>query len=234
MSYPLSLGIETLGGINTQMIAKNTTIPTTKTQIFSTAADGQTSVEINVLQGERPMVAGNRSLGRFILDGIPPAPRGIPQVEVAFDVDANGIVTVKAKDKATQRSQSIRIEGSVGLSKEEVEKMKREAELHAEEDKRRRDLVEAKNLADNLIYTTEKTLREAGDKVSVETKKEITDRIEALKKVKDGDNIEEIKNKTQELSSAIQKVGAEMYQATQEKKPGGEEPKAEEGEYKEK
>ncbi|PIQ04808.1 MAG: molecular chaperone DnaK, partial [Candidatus Nealsonbacteria bacterium CG18_big_fil_WC_8_21_14_2_50_37_10] len=231
---PLSLGIETLGGINTQMIAKNTTIPTTKTQIFSTAADGQTSVEINVLQGERPMVAGNRSLGRFILDGIPPAPRGIPQVEVAFDVDANGIVTVKAKDKATQRSQSIRIEGSVGLSKEEVEKMKREAELHAEEDKRRRDLVEAKNLADNLIYTTEKTLREAGDKVSVETKKEITDRIEALKKVKDGDNIEEIKNKTQELSSAIQKVGAEMYQATQEKKPGGEEPKAEEGEYKEK
>ncbi len=194
---PLSLGIETLGGINTQMISKNTTVPTAKTQIFSTAADGQASVEINILQGERPMVAGNRSLGRFILDGIPPAPRGIPQVEVSFDVDANGIVTVTAKDKATQRSQSIRIEGSIGLSKEEVEKMKREAELHTEEDKRKRELSEAKNSADSLIYTTEKTLREAGDKVSAETKKEITDRIEALKKVKDGDNIEEIKNKTQ-------------------------------------
>lgn len=236
---PLSLGIETLGGINTQMISKNTTVPTAKTQIFSTAADGQASVEINILQGERPMVAGNRSLGRFILDGIPPAPRGIPQVEVSFDVDANGIVTVTAKDKATQRSQSIRIEGSVGLSKEEVEKMKREAELHTEEDKRKRELSEAKNSADSLIYTTEKTLREAGDKVSAETKKEITDRIEALKKVKDGDNIEEIKNKTQELSSAIQKVGAEMYQAAKEQKPEGEEPKgeepkAEEGEYKEK
>ncbi len=236
---PLSLGIETLGGINTQMISKNTTVPTAKTQIFSTAADGQASVEINILQGERPMVAGNRSLGRFILDGIPPAPRGIPQVEVSFDVDANGIVTVTAKDKATQRSQSIRIEGSVGLSKEEVEKMKREAELHTEEDKRKRELSEAKNSADSLIYTTEKTLREAGDKVSAETKKEITDRIEALKKVKDGDNIEEIKNKTQELSSAIQKVGAEMYQAAKDQKPQGEkpkreEPKAEEGEYKEK
>jgi len=231
---PLSLGIETLGGINTTMISKNTTVPTAKTQIFSTAADSQTSVEINVLQGERPMVADNRSLGRFILDGVPPAPRGIPQIEVSFDVDANGILTVTAKDKATQRSQSIKIEGSIGLSKEEVEKMKREAELHTEEDKRRRDLVEVKNLADSLIYTTERTLREAGDKVSAETKKEITDRIETLKKVKDGDNIEEIKNKTQELSSAIQKVGAEMYRTAKEQKPEGEEPKAEEGEYKEK
>jgi molecular chaperone DnaK len=232
---PLSLGIETLGGINTQMIPKNTTIPTAKTQIFSTAADNQTSVEINVLQGERPMAADNRSIGRFILDGIPPAPRGIPQIEVTFDIDANGILTVTAKDKATGKSQSIRIEGSIGLSKEEVERMKREAELHAEEDRRKKELSEAKNLADNLIYTSEKTLREAGDKVSTDTKKEIEEKIAELKKAKEGDNIEEIKNKTQELSSAIQKVGAEMYKATAEKKPEeGEEPKAEEGEYKEK
>jgi molecular chaperone DnaK len=232
---PLSLGIETLGGINTQMIAKNTTIPTAKTQIFSTAADNQTSVEINVLQGERPMAADNRSLGKFILDGIPPAPRGIPQIEVTFDVDVNGILKVTAKDKATGKSQSIRIEGSIGLSKEEIEKMKKEAELHAEEDRKKRELSEAKNLADNLIYTTEKTLREAGDKISAETKKEIEGKVEALKKVRDGDNIEEIKSKTQELSQAIQKVGAEMYKAAGEKKPPpGEGPKAEEGEYKEK
>ena len=229
---PLSLGIETLGGINTQMIAKNTTIPTAKTQIFSTAADNQTSVEINVLQGERPMAVDNRSLGRFILDGIPPAPRGIPQIEVTFDIDANGILTVTAKDKATGKSQSIRIEGSIGLSKEEVERMKREAELHAEEDKRKRELIEARNLADSLIYTTEKTLREAGDKISSETKKEIEEKIEDLKKVKDSDNIEEIKQKTQELSVAIQKVGAEMYRAAGEKKEE-KRPEAEEGEYKE-
>jgi molecular chaperone DnaK len=231
---PLSLGIETLGGINTQMIAKNTTIPTAKTQIFSTAADNQTSVEINVLQGERPMAADNRSLGRFILDGIPPAPRGVPQIEVTFDIDANGILTVTAKDKATNRSQSIRIEGSIGLSKEEIERMKREAELHAEEDRKKRELSEAKNLADNLIYTTEKTLREVGDKVSPDTKKEIEEKMNELKKVRDGDNIEDIKQKTQELSQVIQKIGAEMYKTTQEKKPDeGEGPKAEEGEYRE-
>jgi len=231
---PLSLGIETLGGINTMMISKNTTIPTAKTQIFSTAADNQTSVEINVLQGERPMVTDNRSLGKFILDGIPPSPRGIPQVEVTFDIDANGILTASAKDKATAKTQSIRIEGSIGLSKEEVERMKREAELHTEEDKKKRELSEAKNLADNLIYTTEKTLREAGDKISAEAKKEIEEKKEGLKKVKDGDNIEEIKNRTSELSQAIQKVGAEMYKAASEKKPEeGQEPKDEEGEYKE-
>jgi len=232
---PLSLGIETLGGVNTQMIAKNTTIPTSKTQIFSTAADNQTSVEINVLQGERPMAADNRSLGRFILDGIPPAPRGIPQIEVTFDIDANGILTVTAKDKATGKSQSIRIEGSVGLSKEEIERMKKEAELHAEEDKRKRELIEAKNLAENLIYTTEKTLREMGDKISSETKKEIEEKINDLKKVKESDNIEDIKAKTQELSQVIQKIGAEMYKQTGEKKPPeeGEGSKAEEGEYRE-
>jgi len=232
---PLSLGIETLGGISTQMIAKNTTIPTAKTQIFSTAADSQTSVEINVLQGERPMVVDNRSLGRFILDGIPPAPRGIPQIEVTFDIDANGILTATAKDKATGKSQSIRIEGSIGLSKEDVERMKREAELHAKEDQKKRELSEAKNIADSLVYTSEKTLREVGDKISSETKKEIEGKINELKKVKEGDNIEDIKSKTSELSQVIQKIGAEMYRAAGEKKPEeGEGPKAEEGEYKEK
>jgi molecular chaperone DnaK len=233
---PLSLGIETLGGINTIMINKNTTIPTAKTQIFSTAADNQPSVEINVLQGERSMATNNRSIGRFILDGIPPASRGLPQIEVTFDVDANGIINVTAKDKATNKTQSIRIEGSVGLSKEEVEKMKKDAELHAEEDRKKGDLIESRNLADNLIYTTEKTLREAGDKVSAETKKEIEEKINDLKKVKDGDNIDDIKNKTSELSQVVQKVGAEMYKSSQgqggqEKKEG---PQPEEEEYKEK
>jgi len=230
---PLSLGIETLGEVNTTMISKNTTIPTAKTQIFSTAADNQTSVEINVLQGERPMAGDNRSLGKFILDGIPPSPRGLPQIEVTFDIDANGILTVTAKDKATGKTQSIRIEGSIGLSKEEIEKMKREAELHMEEDKRKRELAEAKNIADSLIYTTEKTLREVGDKVSSETKKEIEEKINELKKVKESDNIDEIKQKTAQLSQIIQKVGAEMYKQSGGQKPP-EEPKAEEGEYKEK
>jgi len=183
------------------------------------------------------MATDNRSIERFFLDGIPPASRGIPQIEVTFDIDANGILTVTAKDKATGKSQSIRIEGSIGLSKEEIERMKKEAELHTEEDKRKRELSEARNLADSLIYTTEKTLREAGDKISPETKKEIEEKINELKKVKDGDNIEEIKIKTQELSLAIQKVGAEIYKAAQESQKK-EEPKkedkgknTEEGEY---
>jgi len=231
---PLSLGIETLGGINTQMIPKNTTIPTAKTQIFSTASDNQPSVEINVLQGERPMAADNRTLGRFILDGIPPAPRGIPQIEVTFDVDANGILTATAKDKATEKSQSIRIEGSIGLSKEEIEKMKKEAELHVVEDRRKRELAEAKNTADTLIYTCEKTLREPGEKISEDLKREVEQKIADLKKVKDGDNIDEIKQRTQELSLAIQKVGAELYRAAGERKPEEKGPEAEEGEYKEK
>ncbi len=234
---PLSLGIETLGGVNTVMIAKNTTIPTAKTQIFSTAADNQPSVEVNVLQGERAMASDNRSLGRFILDGIPPSPRGIPQVEVTFDIDANGILTATAKDRATNKSQSIRIEGSIGLSKEEVEKMKKEADMHAEQDKKKKELIEAKNLADNLVYTTEKTLKEAGNKVSEEVKKEIQEKIEALKKVKDSDKIEDIQIKTQELSQVLQKIGAEMYKAAQEgKSPDGNQDNkdVEEGEYKEK
>lgn len=234
---PLSLGIETLGGVSTAMISKNTTIPTSKTQIFSTAADNQTSVEINVLQGERPMAVGNRSLGRFILDGIPPAPRGLPQIEVIFDIDANGILTATAKDKAGSRSQSIKIEGSIGVSKEEVEKMKRDAELHVEEDKKKRELIEVRNSADNLVYAAEKAVREAGEKISSELKKEVNEKIEELKKVKDSDNIDDIKNKTAELSQTIQKIGAELYKSADkdQKKPpeqGG--PKAEEGEYKEK
>lgn len=233
---PLSLGIETLGGVNTIMISKNTTIPTSKTQIFSTAADNQTSVEINILQGERPMATDNRSLGRFILDGIPPAPRGVPQIEVTFDIDASGILKVTAKDKATNRIQSVRIEGSIGLSKEEIEKMKREAEMYAEEDKKKRELIEAKNLADNLIYTTEKTLRDLGEKVPPDIKKEIEDKIFNLKKSKDNDNIEEIKQKTQELSQSIQKIGAEMYKETnnQKKENDQDNRNPEEGEYKEK
>jgi len=241
---PLSLGIETLGQVNTILIPKNTTVPTTKTQIFSTAADNQTSVEIHVLQGERPMAPDNKTLGRFILDGIPLSVRGIPQIEIAFDIDANGILNVSAKDKAAGKTQSVRIEGSSGLSKEEIEKMKKEAEAHTAEDQKRRELVEAKNLADNLIYTTEKTLREAGDKVAQGSKKEIEEKIGDLKKAKDSGNIEEIKAKTSELSQAIQKIGAELYQKSQKEKPAAEgeprqgredkKPEAEEGEFKEK
>ncbi|MCK4354959.1 molecular chaperone DnaK [Candidatus Parcubacteria bacterium] len=241
---PLSLGIETMGQVNTILISKNTTIPTSKTQVFSTAADNQPSVEIHILQGERPSSADNKTLGRFILDGIPPAPRGVPQIEVSFDIDANGILNVSAKDKASGKTQSIRIEGSCGVSDEEVDKMKKDAELHAEEDRKKKETIEAKNLADSLIYTTKKTLKDAGDKVSAETKKEIEEKIEALRKVKDSDSIEEIKQKTEELSQAIQKVGAQMYQQTQQQTPPQEgenkddkqtdDKTAEEGEYKEK
>lgn len=235
---PLSLGIETLGEINTIMIPKNTTIPTSKTQIFSTAADNQTSVEIKVLQGERAMARDSRILGRFMLEGVAPAPRGMPQIEVSFDVDANGIVTVSAKDKNTGKEQSIKIEGSIGLSKEEIEKMKTEAEAHAGEDKKKRETAEIKNTADTLVYTAEKSLTEAGGKISAETKEQVEAKIKELKEVKDGDNIESIKQKTSELSQALQKIGAEMYQKqqtqdeTENKKP--EPPEAEEGEFKEK
>ena len=231
---PLSLGIETLGGINTMMITKNTTIPTSKSQVFSTAADNQPAVEIVVLQGERPMARDNRTIGKFVLDGIPPAPRGLPQVEVTFDVDANGIVTVSAKDKATGKTQSVRIEGSVGLSKDEIEKMKEEAEVHAEEDKKKQELIEAKNLADNLVYTTEKAVKDAGDKVSADTKKKIEEKVEALKKVKDGDNMEEIKSKTADLSQVIQQIGAELYKQNPGQPKPEENKGPEEGEYKEK
>lgn len=210
---PLSLGLETLGGVMTKLIERNTTIPTSKSQVFSTAADNQTSVEIHVLQGEREMSGDNKTLGRFILSGIPTAPRGVPQVEVKFDIDANGILKVSATDKASGKSQEIRIEASTGLSDEEVEKMKKDAEEHAEEDKKKKEKIESQNLAETMIYTTEKMLKEAGDKVSEEEKKDIEEKIEALKKVKDGDDAQAIKKAADELSQAAQKVGAKMYEA---------------------
>jgi molecular chaperone DnaK len=213
---PLSLGIETLGTVMTKLVEKNTTIPVSKTQIFSTAADSQPSVEVHVLQGERSMATDNKTLGRFILDGIPPAPRGVPQVEVIFDIDANGILNVSAKDKTTGKEQSIRIEASSGISQEEIERMKKEAESHAEDDKKKKELIDARNLADTLVYTTEKTLREFGDKVNAGDKKNIEEKIEALKKIKDSDDIETIKKASEELSQAIQKVGTELYKAQQE------------------
>jgi len=212
---PLSLGIETLGNVNTILIPKNTIYPIQKSQIFSTAADNQTSVEIHVLQGERPMAPDNKTLGRFILDGIPPAQRGIPQVEVSFDIDSNGIINVSAKDKASNKTQSIRIEGSIGISKEEIEKMKKEAELYIEEDNKKKEAIEIRNLAENLIYTCEKTLKEASGKVTSDQKKDVEEKIEALKKIKDSDNIEEIKSKTQNLSQAIQKISADLYKTQQ-------------------
>lgn len=214
---PLTLGIETLGGVSTPMITKNTTVPTSGSQVFSTAADNQPSVEINVLQGERAMATDNRSLGRFILDNLPSAPRGIPQIEVKFDIDANGILTVTATDKATNKTQSIKVESSIGISDEEIEKMKKDAEINAATDQAKKDLIEAKNIAENLIYQSEKTLKEGEGKVSEESKKEVEESINELKKVKDSDNIEEIKKATEKLSQSIQKVGAQMYQ--QQEKP---------------
>lgn len=210
---PLTLGIETLGGVSTPLIERNTTIPTSKSQVFSTAADNQTQVEINILQGERPMAADNKSLGRFILDGIPPAPRGVPQVEVTFDTDANGILNVTAKDKASGKEQSIKITGSTGLSKEEVEKMTKEAEMHAKEDAEKKDKVETRNIADSLIFTAEKSLTDAGDKVDEALKKEVEEKISALKAVLDTGSKEELETKTKELSDSLQKVGQVMSQS---------------------
>lgn len=223
---PLSLGIETMGGVFTKIIEKNTTIPAARTQVFSTAADNQTSVEIHILQGERQMSVDNKSLGRFMLDGIPPAPRGMPQVEVTFDVDANGILSVKAKDKTTGKEQSVRIEARSSLSKEDIEKMKQEAELHAEEDKKKREVVEVKNMADQLIYTAEKSLKDAGDKVSADIKSEVEAKVAALRQVKDGQDIAAIKSATEALSTAMQKIGEAMSKAHQpnpnERQTGGE------------
>lgn len=213
---PLTLGIETLGGVMTPLIDRNTTIPTSKSQVFSTAADSQTSVEIHVLQGERPMASDNKTLGRFILDGIPPAPRGIPQVEVTFDLDANGILNVKARDKATNKEQKITITASSGLSKDEVEKMKKEAELHAEDDKKKKEQIEIKNQADTVIFQTEKLIKEAGDKLKPEDKKELEEKIEELKKVKDSGNTDDIKRKLEEMNQAAQKIGTAMYQQSQQ------------------
>ncbi len=230
---PLTLGIETLGSVMTPLIEKNTTIPTSKSQIFSTAADNQTSVEVHVLQGERPMASDNRTLGRFMLDGIPPAPRGIPQVEVSFDIDANGILNVKAVDKATSREQKITITSSSGLSKEEIEKMKKEAESHSAEDQKKKDLIEARNTSENLIYTSEKTLKDAGDKVKQEDKNEVEEKIKALKETLDKDDIDSIKKATDELSEKIQKVGAAMYEKSSSQEAPQEEPKEESKDEKE-
>ena len=209
---PLSLGIETLGGVMTKLIDKNTTIPTKKSQVFSTAADNQPAVSIHVLQGEREMSADNKTLGQFELSDIPPAPRGVPQIEVSFDIDANGIVHVAAKDKATGKEQSIRITAASGLSDDEIDKMVKDAELHAEEDKKKRELVDTRNSAEALVDQTEKTLKEHGDKVDDETKKNIEAAAEALKQAKDSDNVEEIKQKIEALSQASHKLAEVMYQ----------------------
>jgi len=211
---PLSLGIETMGGVMTKILERNTTIPTSKSQIFSTAADGQTSVEIHVLQGERELSADNRSLGRFTLAGLPPAPRGIPQIEVAFDIDANGILSVKALDKATNKEQKIMITASTNLSKDDIEKMKQDAELHGAEDKKRRDNIEARNMAESMIYTTEKMLKEAKD-VDEADKKAVEEKLEALKKLKDSEDTDAVKRAGDELAQAAQKVGEAMYRKQQ-------------------
>lgn len=209
---PLTLGVETLGGVTTPLIIRNTTIPTSKSEIFSTAADSQTQVEIHVLQGERPLARDNKSLGRFILDGIPPAPRGIPQIEVSFDIDANGILTVTAKNKATGKEQSIKITGSTGLTKDEIEKMKKEAEEHVKEDEAQRERIEARNKADGMIYTAEKSLKDVGNKASKEIKEEVEKKIKELKDVLGKGTKDELENKTKELSEALQKIGQYMYQ----------------------
>ena len=223
---PLTLGVETLGGVMTPLIPRNTTIPTSKTEVFTTAADNQTQVEIHVLQGERPLAKDNKSLGRFILDGIPPAPRGVPQIEVTFDIDANGILTVTARDKATGKKQSITIKGSTGLTKEEIEKMKEEAKKHEEEDRKIRELIEARNKADAIVYTAEKSLKEMKDKLSDEEKKKLEEKIKEVREVMEKDSKEEIEKKAAELSVLLQEMGKKMYEGGQE---GKREEKKEEG-----
>jgi len=218
---PLSLGIETLGGVFTKLIEKNTTIPTKKSQTFSTAADSQPAVEIHVLQGEREMAAYNKTLGRFQLVGIPPAPRGVPQIEVTFDIDANGIVSVSAKDLGTGKEQSIKITASSGLSEEEIENLVKDAELHAEEDKKKRELIDARNMADSLIYSTEKSVKEVGDKLDDDTKSNIDHAVENLKKSLEGEDTEEIKRLTEELTQASHKLAETIYaNANQEQAQG--------------
>ncbi|MBP7832695.1 MAG: molecular chaperone DnaK [Candidatus Levybacteria bacterium] len=220
---PLTLGIETLGGVATPLINRNSTIPTKKSQVFSTAADNQTQVEIHVTQGERPMAADNKSLGRFVLDGIPPAPRGVPQVEVTFDIDASGILSVTAKDNASGKTQSIKITGGTGLSKDEVERMTKEAEANAEEDEKKKDMIEVKNRADGLIFTAEKSLKDLGDKVPAEMKTDVESKITALKEALKGDDKAEIEAKTSELSDHLSKIGESMQQQPGEQ-PAGEQP----------
>jgi molecular chaperone DnaK len=228
---PLSISIETMGGVATQLVTKNTTIPTKASQIFSTAADNQTSVEIHITQGERPLAADNKSLGRFILDGIPPAPRNMPQVEVTLDVDANGILNVKAKDKTSGKEQSIRIEASSGLTDEDIKRMQQDAEAHADEDKKKMEMVEAKNFADQMVHTGEKALKDAGDKISEEIKKEVTDAMEEVKKARAGDDKDVLAKATESLSEKMMKIGEAMKTANDAAAPAGEpssEPTAEE------
>ena len=207
---PLTLGVETLGGVTTPLITKNSSVPTAKSEVFSTAADNQTQVEIHILQGERPLARDNKSLGRFILEGIPPAPRGVPQVEVTFDLDANGILTVTAKDKASGKEQSIKITGSTGLTKEEIEKMKEDAEKHAAEDSAEAEKIQARNMADSLVYTAEKSLRDAGDKEPAEVKSEVEEKVKGVKDVLESGSKEDIEKATSELSTSMQKIGEHM------------------------
>ena len=224
---PLTLSVETYGGISTPIIERNTTVPTRKSQVFSTASDGQTQVEIHVLQGERPMATDNKSLGKFILDGIPSSPRGIPQIEVTFDIDANGILNVTALDKATNRSQHITITASSGLSESEIQKMKTEAEAHAEEDRKRKELVEVKNTADNTIYTAEKMLRDGGDKISGELKQEVEDGVAKVRSALNEENADSIRGAAEALNQSIQKVGAAMYSQPEGPAAEGQQPGAE-------
>lgn len=208
---PLTLGIETLGGVATPLIPKNTTVPVKKSQVFSTAADNQPSVEIHVVQGERPMAGDNKTLGRFMLDGIPPSPRGVPQVEVSFDIDANGILEVSAEDKATNKKQSIRIEASSGLSKDEIEKMRQDAQKFAAEDEKKRELIEARNQAESVVYTTEKTLRDFKDKITEDQKKQLEDKVKDLQDSLTKEDIDAIKTKTQDLSQTLSTIGSTLY-----------------------
>ncbi|MEK7281489.1 MAG: Hsp70 family protein, partial [Chloroflexota bacterium] len=235
---PLTLGIETLGGVGTPLITRNTTIPTSKSQIFTTASDSQTSVEIHVLQGERPMAGDNKSLGRFVLDGLLPAPRGMPQVEVSFDLDANGILSVRAQDKGTGKEQKIVIHPSSGLNKDEVDKMRREAETYASQDVQKKEAAELKNSADSLIYSLEKTLREQGDKVPADLRQEVESKITQLRSALTGNDPAAIRRLIQELTETAQKIGASVYQTAGT--PSGEAPPEQkppegtiEGEYRE-
>jgi molecular chaperone DnaK len=219
---PLTLSIETLGGVATPQIERNTTIPTRRTQVFSTASDNQTQVEIHILQGERPMAVDNKSLGKFILDGIPPAPRGMPQIEVTFDVDVNGIMKVSAKDKATERSQHITITASSGLSESEIEQMRKDAEAHAEEDRARKELIEARNGADNMVYAAEKAIRDFGDKATTDVRSEVEAKVADAKSALQGDDVAKLKAATEALGQVIQKIGAAAYEQEQQSAPSGE------------